>query len=292
MKFMKKLAINFFVFLVKVLPAGFLRKKIWNFVSWRIFEFSTSTHFDFKIQGTTRDLIQRNIFYFGIWEPNLTKFVRNRLLGLKGRVFLDIGANIGYFSLLASKVMPAGYVVSVEAYPSIYEKLIRNIFQNSIKNIRPVNCAVVDFARQVKMTYYGDGNEGRTFISSEGDVAVSGLPIVEILSPSEIPKVRLVKIDVEGAEYLVCKGLFCILDEFPHDCEFVIEINPSAHTENQISEIFDCFYSRGFSSYILPNNYDDDYYLNLSRRDVNFELKKSNQILKSQEDVVFSRIIN
>ena len=63
-----------------------------------------------------RDLIQRMILHFGVWEPDVSRVIEQSLA--PGDVFVDIGANIGYDTLLASsRVGPTGRVVSIEASP-------------------------------------------------------------------------------------------------------------------------------------------------------------------------------
>jgi hypothetical protein len=64
------------------------------------------------------DVIQRYIFYFGVWEPMISHVTEQMLH--KGDVYVDVGANIGYCSLLASNcVGGSGRVVSIEASPTI-----------------------------------------------------------------------------------------------------------------------------------------------------------------------------
>ena len=57
------------------------------------------TFFGAKIQCDIRDFIQRRIYFFRIYEPNLTHYITANVQ--PGELFVDLGANIGYFSLLA-----------------------------------------------------------------------------------------------------------------------------------------------------------------------------------------------
>lgn len=62
---------------------------------------------------TTTDIIQRYLYLFGTWEPHLTAWIHQRLT--PGATFIDVGANIGYYSLLAAHLVgPTGRVVAVE----------------------------------------------------------------------------------------------------------------------------------------------------------------------------------
>ena len=79
-------------------------------------EHLATTYFGARIYCDPRDLIQRMILHFGVWEPDVSRVIEQSLA--PGDVFVDIGANIGYDTLLASScVGPTGRVVSIEASP-------------------------------------------------------------------------------------------------------------------------------------------------------------------------------
>ena len=68
----------------------------------------------------TRQFVQRRIRFFGIFEHNLTYYTLSKLR--EGDLYVDVGANIGYFSLLASQcVGPTGKVIAVEADPETFK---------------------------------------------------------------------------------------------------------------------------------------------------------------------------
>lgn len=72
----------------------------------------------------TSDVIQRYLYLFGVWEPHLTAFISGRLTPKD--TFVDVGANIGYYSVLASRLVgPAGHVVAVEPSPTSIKRWSR-----------------------------------------------------------------------------------------------------------------------------------------------------------------------
>src|SRR5690348_15065897 len=86
-----------------------LRPFLWNRIiqpwfSWRDHRFVARSVFGARFAGNTLDSIQRYIYYFGIFEPIVTGFILSRLTNGDG-VVIDVGANIGYMSLLASKAI-------------------------------------------------------------------------------------------------------------------------------------------------------------------------------------------
>jgi SAM-dependent methyltransferase len=96
-----------------------------------------------KLEVDTRDSCGRKMYFFGVWEPNLTAFVQRRLR--YGDAFIDVGANVGYFSALASKLVgQGGKVVAVEAIPKTYDVLLRNMKRNGALNVRGINQAASD----------------------------------------------------------------------------------------------------------------------------------------------------
>jgi FkbM family methyltransferase len=186
-----------------------------------------------KIAGNTTDVLQRYICYFGVWEPTLTHWIGTRLR--PGDVFIDVGANIGYFSLLASKrVGQTGRVVAIEASPEIFKDLKRNLVLNNCTNVRAVNLAVSDHEQSVELFEGPEENLGNTTTVSawasryhcRSKCQVQALPLPDILRPDELKRARLVKIDVEGAEWNVVSGMAPMLGSCRADLEIIIEVNP------------------------------------------------------------------
>jgi hypothetical protein len=133
---------------VRYAPHPAIRRVFWARVIAPFFiyadrPFVARTVFGAALAGRTKDLIQRHIFYFGVWEPNLTSFLASRLRD--GDVFVDVGANIGYFSLLASRLVGRhGKVVAIEASPNIFAMLSANLARNGAANVEAINIAVSD----------------------------------------------------------------------------------------------------------------------------------------------------
>lgn len=262
-----------------------------DYFMWRERTVITNTIFGTKMKVKTSDLVQGYIYYFGIWEPNLTYFIRERLENNKSRFFIDVGANVGFFTLLASKLLSDGKVISIEAFPSIYDRLLENVDLNNYNNIRVVNLAATEEPCQVSMYHAGVENEGATTslkgkYQSEPTI-VEGLPLPDILTESEIKMTRLIKIDVEGAEYNVLCGLFPILDKMAEDVEIVVEITPDALSDNEIQYIFSSFSKAGFFPYVLENDYSPEFYTSLK---ISQSLARMDSMTNEQTDIVFSKI--
>ncbi len=146
------------------------------------------------------------------YEPRLMFFVDDYLR--PEQVFVDIGANIGIYSLLAARKITSGRVLAIEANSAVFERLQRNINANKFTNIGVLNCAVTEVVGDFSF-FTADGDcEGR--LQSEGTsgantISVKGLPLPGILCSQGIEHVDCMKLDVEGAELAVLQGAKDIL---------------------------------------------------------------------------------
>jgi len=193
--------------------------------SWRAW-----TYFGARMHCDAGDLIQRMILYFGVWEPDVSRVIERNLA--PGDVFVDVGANIGYDTLLASeRVGPRGRVVAIEASPRTFALMQANLALNpSSSNVRAVNAAVSDHAGKLALYEIYEGNIGAaTTLASRGGTpieTVDALPLEQTLKPDEIAHLRLIKIDVEGAEPPILRDLLANLAIYPTTMDIVVEASP------------------------------------------------------------------
>ena len=75
----------------------------------------------------------RNLYYFGLWEPNLSAWIESRLS--PGDVFIDVGANMATHSARREPRRPIGAVVAVEAMPAIFQHLGSHVSANGLTNL-------------------------------------------------------------------------------------------------------------------------------------------------------------
>lgn len=142
---------------------------------------------------------------YGTYEIATVRLVRQILR--PGDVVVDIGANIGFFSIRFSQLVgPQGRVFSFEPVPTTRARLLRNIAENGCGNITVCPVALMD--RAASVTIYETESHGVAGLRelSEKTIAhpVEGARLDEYLSAPQ--PVRLIKIDVEGAERLVLQG--------------------------------------------------------------------------------------
>jgi len=131
----------------------------------------------------------------------------------KNMVVYDIGAHIGYFSLIASKrTEEEGAVYAFEPFPRNYEYIKKHIRLNKCKNITAFLMAILDRVYKTKFSETGDHSMGK--VSKNGKIFVKVFSIDFLLKKGIIFPLDIVKIDVEGDEYLVLKGMKQTLNKY------------------------------------------------------------------------------
>ena len=170
-----------------------------------------------EFEPQTTDLIQKNIF--------------------SGNIVVDIGANIGFFTLIMSKgVKKEGKVFSFEPELENYKLLSKNVKENNLQNIILENKAVGNKNGSTEMYLASKENniysQSMHRIFSSKIVSQNSTPItIKIIKLDDffekldlIKKIDLIKIDVEGAEFDVLKGMNKILDS-NKDLKIIMEFS-------------------------------------------------------------------
>jgi len=195
--------------------------------------------FPLQIPGLDRDLrlhvhsatdlyISRQIRELGIWEPYESSLVQHYLQ--PGDVFLDAGANIGYFTVLAAAcVGDRGHVYAFEPEPRNFQLLRDNVELNGFSS-RVTSMQVALTAESgVGQLYLHPQNLGDHQLFGSGEdrktVAVKLLAGDDICSGRDV-RLGLVKIDTQGAEQAVVQGLLPRLRASGATLKMLIELTP------------------------------------------------------------------
>lgn len=243
---------------------------------------------DLIFRGTSDDLLPLMILMFGVWEPVLTEFLRRRLQ--PGRVFVDVGANLGWFTSMASRwVGPSGSVVAIEAAPFLFEKLAAQVRVNGLENVRALNEAVGADSGWARIQAGPRTHTGLTRVVATNSPSVDEVPmrpLSALLSTDEIARCRAIKIDVEGSEYDVVRGMEGLLPLLPPDAEIIVEVGPDrAVAPTDVAELFHTLEAHGYRPYTLPNVYSVAAYRDPSYPEA---LEPLHGLPDRETDVVFS----
>ena len=197
-------------------------------VSLRLPGLARSLHL--YVHGEQDAHVSRRLREEGVWEPCESQLVLALLR--PGDVFVDAGANIGYFSLLAaSRVGATGRVYAFEPDPDNFRLLEANARLNGMSGcVTAVQAALAETAGQ-GLLYRSRDNLGdhRVF---PGDDARDSLPVRQLRGSEylagRVDRIDLVKVDTQGSEYQVIAGLLPLLKELAARPRFIVELTPHA----------------------------------------------------------------
>ena len=125
-----------------------------------------------------------------------------------GCTFIDIGANIGAYSLfVAAFAGPSARIVAVEPQPDIFDKLSYNIGLNPFHTVKAVACAVADKAGELTL-FVDPRNRGESSLkivgTNEGaQIRVPAVTLLDLVRGEGLTRIDAIKLDVEGAEDLI-----------------------------------------------------------------------------------------
>jgi FkbM family methyltransferase len=164
----------------------------------------------FKMARALHQSIAFQLARTGEYEPALTALLRAWLR--PGDTCLDVGANIGYFTLLAAaRVGPAGQVHSFEPHPRTFRDLRRNVALNRFAHVRLNNLAVNHDGRPVQLWYGPEIDSGLASLRPghallTHHVACPAITLDAYAAQLALGPVRALKLDIEGAEWLALQG--------------------------------------------------------------------------------------
>ena len=187
-----------------------------------------------RIHVDMSDMMGRVLATSGVWEPHVTA-VFPRLLA-PGDVCVDVGAHVGYYTLLASRLVGRnGRVYALEPAEAAYRALGSNLALNRVSNVTALRIAAGASDGCALVVDPPPGNSGESAIRIEKSGGRDGvLPAAQsvavravstLLDPADVARLRLVKIDVEGFEAEVLRGLEPLLRSGVRPA-LIVELHP------------------------------------------------------------------
>jgi FkbM family methyltransferase len=163
--------------------------------------------------GPARDVITRHIYRFGAHEPVITGYVMEHVRLAEGDVALDIGANIGWYSVLLSRLSsPGALIYAFEPDVETFVLLQRNLHCNGAMNVTAINCALGAEPGVGQLRRYKNSNNGRhSLLGGSAGREMLSVRIETLASFWQAHQLtqrplRFMKVDVEGFEYFVLRG--------------------------------------------------------------------------------------
>lgn len=201
---------------------------------------------------------------FGMWwgresyEIGPTKFFKTLLF--PGAVFIDIGAHVGYYSLVAApRIGSSGRIYSFEPMSQQFERLTENIRRNQLFQITPLKLALSDLALTAVLQLNDAHNTGSATLRPCGGPVVQRETVecttLDLFAESEdLYRVDVVKIDVEGFEVAVLRGASKTLARFRP--VILIEVVDRLQTERGSTreELYACLGQLGYQPYRIKRD--------------------------------------
>lgn len=161
--------------------------------------------FGIDVRVNAADAMGRYLYKRHAHEPELTRFVQHHAQVRPGGVFLDIGANLGWYSLLVGKRFPTARIHAFEPEPQNHSLLVENVRRNAATSVTVHRLAIAETAGSLPFYPHADKNLGRHSLLPINDLPPIEVPCVRLdeqlarlgVQPADVD---LVKIDVEGYE--------------------------------------------------------------------------------------------
>lgn len=174
------------------------------------------------IDGTGGFIYRQGEYY----ETDETRFLLDHIELQPNEIILDIGANIGWYSLLFAKKFPKNKIFAFEPEPKNYDFLLENIQLNKLENIVPIKKAISDNEATINLYKFNETNLGRHSalpINTNEIITVDATTIDNFVISNQIDpaNIKLLKIDIEGYELQALKGATQTLNSIPYImCEY------------------------------------------------------------------------
>lgn len=201
------------------------------------------------------------------YETEMTEQIS--LILKPGDTFIDLGANEGYFSMIASGLVgQTGKVTAIEPQQRLWPVIIQNSILNNCYNIQILPYGISSSSGEATMTLFNNFNTGASSLSPNFNFYISLISIrkkfykrqtihtrtLDELSVSFPKKVKLIKIDIEGFEYNALKGSENLLKQHVFE-NILVEIHRKSLESlgQKESEVMDLLAKHGYQKRQITN---------------------------------------
>jgi FkbM family methyltransferase len=259
-------------------------RSIFRFMGWQFYKRLAHRYLDLpllpnvKLRCHPDSYSAGAVLYCGLYDYDEMNFLLRYLRAEDS--FLDIGANIGVYTLLAASKIHSGSIYSFEALPKNYERLQENVKLNKFEQVKTHAIAVSNQTGTVGLNLAeGDSMPFITHSATDKTITVPTDTLDNLLQNQPLANLTLAKMDIEGAEILALKGALSLLkQQRPH--VWILEINDTvSHFGHQKQDLVDFLYGYGYNLY----RYNAD---TNQLSSVTVEEKKGNNVLVIADSAV------
>jgi FkbM family methyltransferase len=203
--------------------------------------------------------LSTELWLYGTREPYTTNLMSTIIKD--DDIIIDIGANIGYYALLESKLAPDGFVYAIEPVRENFDYLKTNADLNRCANMKLFNCAlsnkrgVASIFVTEHRNYASLSEESNNGIVRKEDVLLTTVDNFVNEHVKRCP--TIVRMDVEGHEHQIIKGSLRVLKEC-RALTIVMELHPSRISESAYDDMLSTLEAQGFeaSAFLDPERYN------------------------------------
>lgn len=205
-------------------PVAFLIPERYQFPVKGVFSLKIDSKHKILLEGHYTSLLLRKLFWGGIQKYEYDSVRIFMEMVKKSKTFIDIGANVGYYSLVAGALNPKANIVAFEPFPDTYEVLKRNIKLNGFHNITAEKLALSEKEGEETFFYKisedfpdepyqlaGDNSLANYDRDEKRTIKVKITTLDDYAKKQNLPKVDLIKMDTETTEFFILKGARDIL---------------------------------------------------------------------------------
>ncbi|WP_414623421.1 FkbM family methyltransferase [Calothrix sp. CCY 0018] len=197
-----------------------------KFFGWQLYKRITHRYLDIQLLQNLKlrcypdSQSASAAIYCGIYDYHEMNFVLRYLR--EEDSFLDIGANIGIYTLLAASKIKSGSIFSFEALPTNYRRLEENINLNNLTQVKPYSIAIADSVGSVTISNNTKSDSTAFITTNTTNTTAESLQIASSTLDTELQNenlnhLTLAKMDIEGAEILALKGAkYLLQQQRPH----------------------------------------------------------------------------
>jgi FkbM family methyltransferase len=260
-----------------------------KFIGWQFYKRITHKYLDLQLLPQVKlrcypdSYSAASALYCGLYDYNEMNFLLRYLRPEDS--FLDIGANIGIYTLLAASVISSGTIHSFEVLPKNYQRLQENIKLNNFEQVKIYNIAVSDKKGNIFLHLAeGDSMPFITNKATDKTITVSTDTLDNLLAEQNLNNLTLAKIDIEGAELLAFQGAINLFKkQLPP--VWIMEINNTvSNFGHHKEEIIEFLNSCGYKLYSYRADTNQINLINLEQQEGNNVLAIANSALDMVRD--------
>ena len=211
-----------------------------------------------NIKLSLRDWIQQQIYFFGYYDLRGIQFVKACLK--PDDTFIDIGGNVGAYSLIAAKLVGSkGEVIAFEPVTEVRERFLENASLNQLDQLKVEPYALFNETTKLQLHISNQDNFGMSSIHAHDEQVgrteeVEAIRFDDYVLENKLKRIDLIKMDIEGAELYALNGMKSTLQQFKPLVLIEISSDVLNGTTLTTDEIYTFFKELNYSPFCIQKD--------------------------------------